>query len=83
MNRLTLEERRRVYLAQQRARATMLARLQAETVEALPPPSGRRRLRGIARLAIIGALLGGGLLAAQALEFHSPDLVAGVLLPRR
>jgi hypothetical protein len=82
MNRLTLEERRRVYLAQQRARETMLARLHSETVEALAPRSDQGGLRWIAVAAMIAALLGGGLLASPTLEFHPLDSLMGALLPR-
>jgi hypothetical protein len=82
MNRLTPEERRRVYLARQRARDTMWSRLQAETVEALAAPADERGLAWLAKAAMIAALLGGGLLAMQMLEFHPPDSLVGALLPR-
>ena len=82
MNRLTLEERRRVYLAQHRARETMLARLQSEAVEALAPRSDQGGLRWIAVAAMIAALLGGGHLASPTLEFHPLDSLVGALLPR-
>lgn len=82
MNRLTPEERRRLYLAHQRARNTMLARLQAGTVEALVRRPDERGLRWIAKAAMIAALLGVGLLAAQTLDFHPPDSLVGSLLPR-
>src|SRR5437899_10736337 len=67
MNQLALEERRRVYLAQRRARETMLARLRSETVEALAPRSDQGGLRWIAMAAMIAALLGGGFLASPTL----------------
>ncbi len=82
MNRLTPEERRRVYTAQQRAREPMLARREAETVEALAPRSDQRGLKWIAMAAMIAALLGGGLLAAPTLEFHRLDSLVAALLPR-
>ena len=82
MNQLTLEERRRVYLAQQRAGETMLARLHSETVEALAPRSDKGGLRWIEVAAMIAALLGGGLLASPTLEFHPLDSLMGALLPR-
>ena len=82
MNQLTLEERRRVYLAQQRARETMLAQLHSATVEALAPRSDQGGLRWIAVAAMIAALLGGGLLASPTLEFHPLDSLMGALLPR-
>jgi hypothetical protein len=82
MNRLTPEERRRVCLARQRARDTMLTRLQDETVEAPALPPDERGLTWLAKAAMIVALLGGGLLAMQILEFHPPDSLVGALLPR-
>lgn len=82
MNRLTLEERRRVLLAQQRAHQTMLARLHAEPVEASVAGANPRGLRWIARAVMTAALLGGGLLAAQTLEFHPPDSLVEAMLPR-
>jgi len=82
MNRLTPEERRRVNRVRQRARDTMLSRLQVETVEARVPSPDERGLAWIAKAAMIAALLGGGLLAAQILEFHPPDSLVGTLLPR-
>ncbi|HSF05812.1 MAG TPA: hypothetical protein VLG10_08485 [Methylomirabilota bacterium] len=81
MNRLTPEERRRVRIAQQRAQQSML-----EQLEAPPPvlvtdaPRGRRRL---IKAVAIAALLGGGLLASQALEFKPPTSLVEALLPRR
>jgi len=82
MNRLTLEERRRVYLAQRRAQERMLVRPQPETIEAFAPRSDPRRLRWIAVAAMIAAALGGGLLAAPTLEFHPLESLVGALLPR-
>ena len=60
MNRLTLEERRRVYLAQRRAQERVLVRPQPETIEAFAPRSDPRRLRWIAVAAMIAAALGVG-----------------------
>jgi hypothetical protein len=79
MTRLTLEERRRVYLAQQRARKTMLAQ---RGVEALAPRLDQRRLRWLVVAAMVAALLGGGLFAAPTLEYHPLDSLVGALLPR-
>ena len=80
MNRLTVEERRRIYLAQQRTREAMRARLHSETVGALAPRSDQRRLRWISVIAMIAALL--GLFASPALEFHPLESLVGSLLPR-
>jgi len=82
MNRLTLEERRRVYLAQRRAQARVLVRPQPETIEAFAPRSDPRRLRWIVVATMIAAALGGGLLAAPTLEFHPLESLVGALLPR-
>lgn len=85
MNRLTQEERRRVYLAQQKAREAMFARL------ATAPATGtsdsesaldRRKLLRLLKTGLIVTLLGGGLLAFHALEFHLPASLVEVLLPR-
>ena len=77
MNRLTREERRRVYLTQLRARETMIARRQSETAETLAPRWDHRVLTWIAVAAMIAALLGGGLLAAPTLEFEPLDSRVG------
>jgi hypothetical protein len=83
MNRLTPEERRRVYLAHRRTCDRMLARPRAGTVEAFAATRpDERGLRWIAKAAMIAALLGGGLLAAQTLEFHPPDWLVAALVPR-
>ncbi|PYM39635.1 MAG: hypothetical protein DME12_18595 [Candidatus Rokuibacteriota bacterium] len=82
MNRLTLEERRRVYLAQQRVREATLVRLRSDTGEVLAPGSDLRRLAWIAVAGTIAVLLGGGLLAAPTLEFDPLGSLVGILLPR-
>jgi hypothetical protein len=83
MNRLTAIERRRIRLAQERASKATLARMQAAPVPeavALGPASlGFRRL---AAAAMIAVLLGCGLLASQALEFHPPASLVEALFPR-
>ncbi len=80
MNWLTIEERRRIYLAQQRTRET-LRRPHSETVGAFAPPSDRGRLRWIAAAVMIAALLGGGLFASPTLEFRALDSLVEALLP--
>ena len=82
MNRLTLEERRRVYLAQQRVREATLVRLRSDTGEVLAPGSDLRRLAWIAVAGTIAVLLGGGLLVAPTLEFDPLGSLVGILLPR-
>jgi hypothetical protein len=80
MNRLTPEERRRVHLAQQRARERMLARVHApaQAVAVLDQRSLRRLMTAVA----IAMLLGGGLLASQTFDFHPPASLVEALLPR-
>jgi hypothetical protein len=75
--KLTAEERRRMYAAQQAARQAMIDRVLAEPpVE--PAPRRRRRLVGAA---ILATLIGTGLLAYQVVEFHVPTSLEA-LLPR-
>lgn len=82
MNRLTPEERRMVYLAQQRARASMLARLNGPLTVSSDSGAGERgRQRLFAVMAIV-AMLAGGVLASQTFEFHPPASLIEVLLPR-
>src|SRR2546425_7785942 len=52
MNRLTLEERRRGYLAQRRGPERMLGRPPPPTIQGFPPRSGPRRTRWSARAAL-------------------------------
>lgn len=82
MSRLTSEERRRVYLAQERARAATLARLNAPRTFAVDsgPDEPRRRL--LFGAVLMAALLVGGVLASQTLEFHPPASWVEVLVPR-
>ena len=80
MNRLTPEERRRVRIAQQRAQEGLLAQLNAPPrVITTEVPRGRWWL---IKVVAIAALLGGGLLASQALEFKAPASLVEALLPR-
>ena len=78
--RLTQNERRRMYLAQQEARQAMLDRLKQ------PAPVGpvvsasvirRRWLKTVA----IATLIGGGLLAYSVVQFHPPTSIEA-FLPR-
>lgn len=82
MNRLTPQERRRVYEAQQRVQETMRAQLEAPAAPAISSDideGGRRRLL---KAVVIAALLGGGFLASLTLEFHPPASLVEALLPR-
>ena len=80
MNRLTPEERRRVRVAQQRAGERMLTSV-SPPVQTVAAPAGWRWRRWMKAMAI-AALIGGGLLAAQTLEFHPPASLVEALLPR-
>jgi hypothetical protein len=82
MNRLTAEERRRIWLTQQRARETALARLEVAPTTGMSVPSDHAALRRLAKAAMIAALLTAGLLAAQALDFNPPATLVEALLPR-
>jgi hypothetical protein len=78
MNRLTPEERRRVRQVQQQASQQMLTEAPAPTVAATSGRQWRRLMKAM----VIAALIGGGFLASQTLEFHAPDSVVEALLPR-
>jgi len=78
--KLTQEERRRMFVAQQAARQAMLDRLQrpASIESSGSTPSVRRRwLKTLA----IAMLIGGGLLAYSVVQFHPPTSIEA-LLPR-
>ena len=78
--RLTQNERRRMYLAQQEARQAMLDRLkQPAPVDTVVSASviRRRWLKTVA----IATLIGGGLLAYSVVQFHPPTSIEA-FLPR-
>ena len=80
MGRLTPEERRRVFVAQQ-ARRQMLTRLQSAPIA--PECRGPRRAQGrLFKTAVIVTLLGGGWFAYHAVEFHVLASVVEALPPR-
>jgi hypothetical protein len=83
MGRLTLEERRRVFLIQQQARCETLALMSTLPTAAAPSAPPRYWLSHLVKTAMIVALLGGGWLAYHTVEFHSPASVVEALLPRR
>lgn len=78
MGRLTPDERRRVFLAQQRAQEMMLASARATTT-----PAPRNRAGRILKTAAVVALLGIVAVAAQAIELHLPASLVEAFLPRR
>lgn len=67
-------------IAQQRAQQSMLAQLNAQP-GVITTDASRGRWWLIKAVAI-AALLGGGLLASQALEFRTPASLVEALLPR-
>jgi len=81
MGRLTPEERRRMFVAQQQARREMLTRLQSAPIAA--ECRGPRRAQGrLFKTAVIVTLLGGGWFAYHAVEFHVLASVVEALPPR-
>jgi hypothetical protein len=80
MSRLTPEERRRVFLAQQRAQQAMFTRAAAVMPAEAAEPG--RALRRVLKTVGIVALIGSAVAAAQMIEFHPPASLVEVLLPR-
>jgi hypothetical protein len=80
MKKLTPQERRRMFLAQQAAQRAMLERVNAppRAIAAVAPGTTRNRLL---TTAIIATLIGCGLLASQVMEFTPPTSIEA-LLPR-
>jgi len=78
MGVLTVEERRRVFLARQKASREGLARLSAP-VPASEPHSLRRQLNAVLKAAMVVALLGTGWVAYHVVEFHIPASIAEAL----
>jgi hypothetical protein len=85
MGRLTVDERRRLFVAQQQRRQKAFA----------PPPtspvasgrgktaSGRaRRLQGLVKIAVIVMMLAGGSVVWRVVELHPPMSLLEALLPR-
>jgi len=78
MNRLTAEERRRVYLARQRGQRSMLDNRPGSFAHARP---SRRALTWALTSLMFGMLLLGGLSAAH-VSFSPPASLIEALLPR-
>jgi hypothetical protein len=81
MGRLTVEERRRLVLAQRQTAGKILAGLRSDPL-ARHDGAPRRRRRWLPTAAIIAALLSSGWLAYHAMEFHVPTSIVETLLPR-
>jgi hypothetical protein len=72
-----------MWLAQQRVREGTLAPLEtASPLAGAAPPPDHPGFWRLAKAAMITALLGGGLLVSQALEFNLPASLVEALLPR-
>lgn len=82
MNRLTPQERRRVYEVQLRAHETMRARLETPITPVVVTDADERGRRRLLKAVVIAALLGGGFVASLTLEFHPPASLVEALLPR-
>jgi len=83
MGQLTREERRRVFLAQEKSRSAML-RTRARPERAPRAPRAERRvLVWLVKTAMLATLLAAGWSAYRAVEFHTPESIVETLLPRR
>jgi hypothetical protein len=84
MARLTVDERRRLFMAQEQRRQ------KAFTPPAPPVACGggktargrARRLRDLVRITVIVVVLAGGSVAWRVVEFHRPMSLLEVVLPR-
>lgn len=81
MTRVPLDERRRLFLARQQARQAALVQPTPAPPLSAPSPS-RRRVRLVVRAAIVGMLLGMGLIAFHSVTFELPTSIVDALLPR-
>ena len=84
MNQVPLDERRRLFLARQRARQAMQAELlQPVSEEPLSPSAlSHRSVRLVVEAVMIAMLLGVGLVIFHAVTFHPPTSIVEALLPR-
>ena len=84
MGRLTSEERRRVFLAQERNCQTMLARMSvAPAVDIDHDGAGRLWRRRLLKTMLIVTLFTGGLAVDEFVEFHPPASLVEALLQRQ
>ena len=81
MGRLTSDERRRVFLAQQQSAGKMLAPLRSTAPVAREhgAPLPRRRLLAAAMIVM---LLSGGWVASHPVELHLPASIVEALMPQ-
>ncbi len=83
MGRLTSAERRRIFLAQERTRQAMLARMSvAPTADIDHGSASRHRLRQWLATVMILALFAGGLAFYEFAEFHPPASLVEAFLQR-
>ena len=80
MGRLTSDERRRIFLAQQQSAGEVLAPVRAAPV-ALEHVDPRPRRRLLATVTIV-MLLSGGWVASHPVELHLPASIVEALMPQ-
>ena len=83
MSRVTSDERRQMFLARQRARDTVLARMSAALAAATGHIGAGRRWQWRLRAATILTLATGGVVTYAVVEFHPPSSLVEALMPRR
>jgi hypothetical protein len=82
MKRMTMNERRQIFQAQQQAEREMRERLLAPIPTDGPAkPGGRRRTWVIVTL-LVSVLLGGGLVIGDLVTFHVPTSVVDAVWPK-
>jgi len=81
MGQLTVQERRRVFLARHQTSREMLTRLSAPVPAPQPLPASPR-LSPIVKTVVIAALLSAGWFVCHAIELHVPTSIVEAL-PRR
>jgi len=78
MGQLTVEERRRIFIARQRGSNDVLTSRPAPTAASVPSRP-RLRLHAIVKTAAIALLLSAGWFACRAVELHVPASIAEAL----
>ena len=83
MSRVTSDERRQMFLAQQRARDAVLARMSAAPAAGTGHAGAGRRRQWLLRAAMMLTLATGGVVTYSVVEFHPPTSLVEALMPRR
>ena len=83
MSRYTSDERRQVFLAQQRAADAVIARMSAAPAAGTGHSGAGRRRQWLLMTAMILTLVTGGVVAYELVEFHPPTSLVEALMPRR